>query len=352
MDDIQSNGPNESTHKCRPGVIRVPDWIEGLSRSRRFRHISSSCSTINRFKFAPTCPAASIVSKSDATEHLHFDPDTPTEAALTEIPAHLLARAKKARAARGDAASETPSTSDTPQPAKAAVEPVAATPTEPEKPQPVAPFVSAANKRKVLPVWIMPVLLFLPIWAIYYVGFLERPPASPTGLTFVGDTVYNTQGCAGCHGANGQGGSGRALRGGEVLLTFPDLQTQIDAGVGSPFDGLASQISWVVNGTAGTRQVVGGAYGDPNRPGGQHGTGSFGNMGAFGPSLSIEQLVAVVHYERVTHGQLAGAAAESEQLVLEEFVKEAEASGLAWSNQSPAEIHALLEDARAALAGA
>lgn len=271
---------------------------------------------------------------------------------MTEIPAHLLARAKKARAASSGTADDTPAKADSAAPAKAAAAPVAAAPIEPEKPQPVAPYVSAAKKRKILPVWIMPVLLFLPIWAIFYVGFLERPPSSPTGLAFVGDTVYNTQGCSGCHGANGQGGSGRELRGGEVLLTFPDLQTQIDAGVASPFDGLAGQISWVVNGTAGTRQVVGGAYGDPNRPGGQHGTGSFGNMGAFGPSLSIDQLVAVVHYERVTHGQLDTAAAESEQLVLDEFVKEAGASGLTWASQSPDEIHALLEDARAALAGA
>jgi len=273
---------------------------------------------------------------------------------VTEIPAHLLARAKQARAAKkGEEAPDDSKAAAPAAPAESSPAPVAAAvPAEPDKPEPVAPYVEAANGRKVMPVWIMPVLLFLPIWAIFYVGFLERPPSPPTGLAFVGDTVYNTQGCSGCHGANGQGGSGRQLSNGEVLLTFPDLQTQIDAGVSAPFDGLAGQISWVINGTAGTRQVVGGAYGDPARPGGQHGTGSFGVMGAFGPSLSIEQLVAVVHYERVTHGQLDAAAAESEQLLLEEFVNEAGASGLTWANQSPDEIHALLEEARAALAGA
>jgi len=273
---------------------------------------------------------------------------------VTEIPEHLLARAKKARAARSGAdSSADASTAAEPTPkASPAVVPAASVPAEPEKPEPVAPYVQAAKSRKILPVWIMPVLLFLPIWAIFYVGFLERPPAAPTGLAFVGDEVYNTQGCAGCHGATGQGGSGRQLNKGEVLLTFPDLQAQVDAGVSAPFDGLAGQISWVINGTAGTRQVVGGAYGNPQRPGGQHGTGSFGTMGAFGPSLSIEQLVAVVHYERVTHGRLDAAAAEAEQLVLEEFVAEASASGLTWANQSPAEISVLLEQARAIAAGA
>jgi len=279
--------------------------------------------------------------------------DTKAETAVTEIPAHLLARAKQARAAKKGEDTPDESATAAASPAKASPAPVAAAvPVEPEKPKPVAPYVKAAKSRKVLPVWIMPVLLFLPIWAIYYVGFLERPPAPPTGLEFVGSTVFNTQGCSGCHGANGQGGSGRQLNGGEVLLTFPDLQTQIDAGASAPFDGLAGQISWVINGTAGTRQVVGGAYGDPARPAGQHGTGSFGTMGGFGPSLSVEQLVAVVHYERVTHGQLDAVAAESERVVLEEFVHEAGVSGLTWANQSPDEIHALLEEARAALAGA
>lgn len=277
---------------------------------------------------------------------------------MTEIPAHLLARAKKARADRdGGGSSDDASGGDPPKsPAAAsaapATTPAAAVPAEPEKPEPIAPYVEAAHKRKVLPVWIMPVLLFLPIWAIYYVGYLERPPAEAVGLEFVGDGVYNTQGCAGCHGANGQGGSGRALQGGEVLLTFPDLQTQIDDGISDPFDGLASQISWVVSGTAGTRQTVGTAYGDPSRPGGQRGTGSFGNMGGFGASLSVEQLVAVVHYERVAHGLLDESAAESEELVLEEFVRAADESGFVWANQSPEQIHELLEDARSAAGGA
>jgi len=273
---------------------------------------------------------------------------------VTEIPEHLLARAKKARAARsgGDSSKDASAPAETAATSSPAVVPAAAVPTEPDKPEPEAPYVEAAKNRKILPVWIMPVLLFLPIWAIFYVGFLERPPSAPTGLAFVGDGVYNTQGCAGCHGATGQGGSGRQLNKGEVLLTFPDLQTQVDAGVSAPFDGLAGQISWVINGTAGTRQVIGGAYGDPSRPGGQHGTGSFGTMGAFGPSLSIEQLVAVVHYERVTHGRLDAAATDAEQIVLEEFVTEATATGLEWTNQSPEEIGALLDEARAVVAGA
>lgn len=306
---------------------------------------------------ASTCNTPSILPRSDAPAYDH-DPHIPPETTVTEIPEHLLARAKKARAERGgdNAADDAPgaeeSTSPTPVAASPVVAAASSVPAESEEPKPAAPYIDAARQRKVLPVWIMPVLLFLPIWAIFYVGFLERPPSGAVGLTFVGDGVYNTLGCSGCHGANGQGGSGRQLDGGEVLLTFPDLSAQIDAGATDPFDGLAAQISWVVNGTAGTRQLLGGTFGDPARSGGQRGAGSFGNMGGFGASLSVEQLVAVVHYERVTHGLLDAAAAEAEEIALEEFILEAEAAGLTWGNQSPDQIHELLEDARSASGGA
>jgi len=51
-------------------------------------------------------------------------------------------------------------------------------------------------------------------------------------------------------------------------------------------------------------------------------------------------------------GRLDSAAAESEQLVMEEFINQADESGLTWATRSPEEISALLEEARAAVAGA
>ena len=156
---------------------------------------------------------------------------------MTEVPEHLLKKAAEARARlsgqappdAGDAASsagDAPAAS-APVPAAAAA-PTPAVPEEPKAPEPVAPYVEAANARKKVPVWIIPVLVFLPFWAIYYVGYLENPPVEPEGLAFEGEEIYTAQ-CAGCHGGGGGGGSGRQLNGGEVLLTFPSAASGADA---------------------------------------------------------------------------------------------------------------------------
>ena len=128
---------------------------------------------------------------------------------MTEVPEHLLARSREARSRLtgegGDAggASEAGDAAPTPAetaPAAATPAPVAdATPAEPPPPEPVPPYVEAARTRKKVPVWIVPVLLFLPIWAIYYVGLLEPPAAEEGGLLVEGAEVYEvTGGCAGC----------------------------------------------------------------------------------------------------------------------------------------------------------
>lgn len=124
----------------------------------------------------------------------------------------------------------------------------------------------------------------LPIWAFFYVGTLERPPEE--GILSIGGEVYATN-CSGCHGASGGGGSGPALSGGEVAMTFPDA---------------ASQIWWVVNGSA----PAGTPYGDPNRNGGQRISleWSGAQMPAFGANLSAVELLEAIYYERVTHGQV------------------------------------------------
>ena len=105
---------------------------------------------------------------------------------LTEVPEHLLKKAAEARARLTGQAAPDEGGDDAPAaPAASAAAPVpaaAATPApvepEPEPPKPDPPYVAAAKARKTIPVWVMPVLLFLPIWAIYYVGYLERPPVT------------------------------------------------------------------------------------------------------------------------------------------------------------------------------
>jgi mono/diheme cytochrome c family protein len=126
------------------------------------------------------------------------------------------------------------------------------------------------------------VLLFLPIWMILYVGTLERPPAVLAGLLAEGSTEYAGN-CASCHGGAGGGGVGRQLNNGEVLLTFPTA---------------AEHVWWVVNGSAAVG--VGSPYGNPDRPGGQH--IAAGGMASWAATMSAQELLAVVYYERIRHG--------------------------------------------------
>jgi mono/diheme cytochrome c family protein len=269
---------------------------------------------------------------------------------VTEIPEHLLKKAAEARARLSGDDSAAPSDDRAPAgdatPAAAPAAPVPAVVAEPEPPavpEPDTPWVAAAKARKTIPVWVMPVLLFLPIWAIYYVGYLERPPATG-GLAVEGAEVYAT--CAGCHGVGGGGGSGRQLSDGQVTATFPNGITA------SGYDGLAGQIAWVANGSAGTGQLEGAStYGDPERAGGARQIGAvLGNMAGFGDSLSVEELVAAVFHERSQFGTLDESQVEEELALLEEFVVIREESGDAeLAGETVEEISADLDEARAAL---
>ncbi|MEZ5166286.1 MAG: hypothetical protein R2695_07260 [Acidimicrobiales bacterium] len=268
---------------------------------------------------------------------------------MTEIPEHLLKRAAEARARMtgegaapsDDAPSETAPAATAATPAvaaKAEVEPAAA-----PEPDPISPYAAAAKARKTIPVWVMPVLLFLPVWAIYYVGYLERPTVTG-GLALEGTEVYSN--CAGCHGGGGGGGSGRQLNDGQVTLTFPT------ASVNSTYDGLAGQLAWVANGSAATATLEGAStYGDPGRPGGAHQIGAeLGNMSGFGGSLTLEELVAVVFHERATFGNLEAADVEAELAVLEEFIVVREEGGdVDLSGETVEQVHESLNEARANL---
>ena len=270
---------------------------------------------------------------------------------MTEVPEHLLKKAAEARARlSGEGGTDSGAADDTPAattPASTAPVPAAAaTPAVPEPepaPVPDTPWVAAAKARKTIPVWVMPVLLFLPVWAIYYVGLLERPPAEG-GLAVEGEAIYAQ--CASCHGGGGGGGVGRQLSDGEVLLTFPYGITS------TGYDGLAGQIAWVANGSNGTRDVDGGPnYGDPDRPGGAHVIGGGGLMAGFAAGLSVEELGAVVFHERAQFGNMEPDAVIEELELIEEWIVVVEEEGLELDGIPYDTVHETLETARANLGG-
>ena len=221
---------------------------------------------------------------------------------MTEVPEHLLKRSRDRRAALGlggggdGGGSETPpaasaAPADEPAPgaavapaaATAAARPAAATPAEVAPPPPLPPYVQAANARKKIPIWAMPVLAFLPVWAIIWVGGLSPADTGEATPLELGAEIYAAR-CASCHGGSGGGGVGRPLSNGDVVATFPDIAGQL-------------HFVWVGSNGVGPGGTV---YGDPNRPGGAHTTLSFnGNpMPAFEDVLTPEELLAVVRYER------------------------------------------------------
>jgi mono/diheme cytochrome c family protein len=219
-------------------------------------------------------------------------------------------------------------------------------PAEPDpEPEPVpdSEWVAAAKARKTIPVWVMPVLLFLPFWAIYYVGYLERPPVEG-GLAFEGEEIYAQ--CAGCHGAGGGGGTGRQLSEGEVILTFPAGVTD------SGYDGLAGMIAWVANGSNGTREIEGGTtYGDPDRPGGAHVIGGGGVMAGFAGGLDPETLGAVVFHERAQFGGLEPDVVIEELELIEAWITVMEEEGVDIVGIPYDTVHETLETARANIGG-
>jgi len=263
---------------------------------------------------------------------------TPAEEALTEVPEHLLQRSRDRRTALGLAGDDDGGAA--PAPAAAADAPAAAASTEvaaapapvpveaepPPPPEPPKPWVQAALSRKKIPVWALPVLLFLPIWAFLYVGTLEGAGGEAEGLFGEGESIY-AESCASCHGAEGGGGVGPALAGGDVLSTFPDL---------------VGHVEWVAQATAGLGEGTPFGSEEVGRV-----AGANGNMPGFSESLTAEELLAVVVYER-------GAWAEDENEVtivaaLDEMI---EAGEIVLPEHFPADvtsqdIAALLEPALA-----
>lgn len=138
-----------------------------------------------------------------------------------------------------------------------------------------------------MPFWAMGALGLLPIWAFLYLRGMQPVEEQVSGPLAVGEEAYT--GCQSCHGASGQGGAGRPLNEGSLLLTFPQIEDQLNlVYTGSEAYALA--------GIA--------ALGDPNREGGAHAPAAYNGaympaQGAdYGGALTDAEILGVVCYER------------------------------------------------------
>jgi mono/diheme cytochrome c family protein len=209
---------------------------------------------------------------------------------LTDVPEHLLARSRERRAALGlgggDAggpvagAPAAPGEAAAPSGGAVAVPAAAAAPAivEAPPPRPDPPNVAAYKARPKVPVYVLPLVFVLPVFAFIYYGMLVPKPEPEDPIFVLGRDVYSAN-CASCHGTTGAGGVGRPLD--EVVTTFPDA---------------ADHIAWVAEGN------------EALQPGTPYGVdrvakqAPYGTMPAFADTLSEEQIAAVVRYEREEFG--------------------------------------------------
>lgn len=125
--------------------------------------------------------------------------------------------------------------------------------------------------RRRIPYWVMPVLLFLPVWAYMFQGTLEAPTDAADPLA-LGASLYTENGCDGCHGATGGGGIGPAFANGAIYETFPDWR---------------DHYRWIHLGSSDWPDAT---YGANEKP-------VSGGMPGFS-SLSEADLLLIVNYER------------------------------------------------------
>jgi len=209
---------------------------------------------------------------------------------MAEVPEYLLERSRERRAALGlsgggaaapaaEAASGEGAGDASPATAAPAAAPAAEAPapTAPKPTESLPTYVAPVGPRSGIPVWMMPVILILPLWAIVYLGAFGEATSAAGPAS--GQEIFQRAGCVNCHGAQGQGGVGPALAGGEVVKTFPNE---------------ADHVTFVSEGSS---KLKGQPYGDPAREGGQR-TAASGGMPSFAGQLTEEELTAVVLYER------------------------------------------------------
>lgn len=218
---------------------------------------------------------------------------------MTEIPEHLLKRSKAAKS--GGSAEEPDKATETAVEAKAesAVASAAQAPAkefpnldpEPVAPEPEPAFIAAAKARKKMPVWALPVIASLPIWAISFAGTMQVQETEDI-VAVESELFYGTQGCSGCHGGGGGGGTGYQLSGGEVLETFPE------------------PIDMMVHIARGSSAIEGENYGAERSDGQPRTAGDLGVMPAQIGQISMIQLELIVYHERHT---LSGEDADSEE---------------------------------------
>jgi mono/diheme cytochrome c family protein len=273
---------------------------------------------------------------------------------LTEVPDYLLERSRERRRALGlsdedggDAAPAAAQSTEAeaaapPATTAAAAAPVEVAPAEPEVVEPDPPWVEAARTRHKIPMWVLPVLFLIPIWAYVYVAFLGSE-AEAEGAVAVGQELFASQGCSGCHGSGGGGGIGYQLSAGEVLLTFPEMPAMLD---------------WMSRASEGYGE--GEVIGDPDRQGGPHIVGALGAaMPQFGDQLSPAQVYGVARYVREN---LSGESPDAEELASRDDTFDAlelvfgeltvdEALESIGAEPSPQGMEALIEAALAELGG-
>lgn len=212
---------------------------------------------------------------------------------MTEIPEHLLKRSKSAKAAAtggdagdgGDSPAESSDEAPTAPVAAGAAAPAVPAESlpnldpepEPEPPEPA--YVTAAKARRRIPVWALPVVAALPIWAISYGGTMQQP-VTEDPLLIEGELFYAEAGCAGCHGAAGGGGTGYQLSDGEVLETFP------------------AAIDHMAHVARGSAAIAGQEYGAVREDGARRVSGSLGQMPAQLGQISTVELEMIVFHER------------------------------------------------------
>lgn len=124
-------------------------------------------------------------------------------------------------------------------------------------------------------------LSVLPLWAWMYVRSVQDHPETVEGPVAAGAVLYGK--CAGCHGGDGGGGAGRQLSNGETMKTFPAIE---------------DLLRWIAFGTEKYKAAGVEIYGNPEREGGAHQTGSFGVMPGWQGELTDAQILAVSCYVR------------------------------------------------------